>query len=111
MKFARIFVLAIAVAAGFVAFRMVMMSSGTPEPEVTQAHVVEQKNAEVLVAGKDILLGGKLSPADLSWAPWPEDALPNGAVLKKVHREHWKSIRGRSPGHRSLPASRFVPNV
>ncbi|MFB9174446.1 Flp pilus assembly protein CpaB [Roseibium salinum] len=83
MKFARIFVLAIAVAAGFVAFRMVMMSSGTPEPEVTQAHVVEQKNAEVLVAGKDILLGGKLSPADLSWAPWPEDALPNGAVLKK----------------------------
>jgi pilus assembly protein CpaB len=83
MKFARVFVLAIAVAAGFLAFRMVMVGGNEPETQVTQAPAIEQKSAKVLVAAMDISLGQKLGEDDFSWAPWPEDAIPQGAVTKK----------------------------
>jgi len=81
MKFARIFVLAIAVAAGIIAFRMVMLSGGSPEPQVVQEPVAEQKT-QVLVAKNDINLGGKLSQADLTWANWPADSIPFGSVTR-----------------------------
>ncbi|MEM9633517.1 MAG: Flp pilus assembly protein CpaB [Pseudomonadota bacterium] len=82
MKLARIFVLAIAVAAGFLAFRMVMMSGGG-EPEPQQAIAPEEpQRTQVLVAAKDIALGGKLSSEDFSWANWPDNAVPAGAVTK-----------------------------
>ncbi|KZM48402.1 Flp pilus assembly protein CpaB [Labrenzia sp. OB1] len=85
MKFARILVLAVAVAAGFLAFRMVMMSGGNDaEPKTAQAPAAERKQAQVLVAAKDIPLGGKLSAADMSWSPWPEDVIPKGAVTKSA---------------------------
>ncbi len=95
MKIARIMVLAIAVAAGFVAFRMVMMSGGsTPEPKIVQAPATE-KRAKVLVAAKDIPLGAKLGQDDFSWAGWPEDAIPVGAVTKKTSPSADDEYRGR----------------
>lgn len=96
MKFARIFVLAIAVAAGFIAFRMVMMSGGSkPEPQMADAPVEKQERAQVLVASKDIALGMKLSEKDFSWANWPEDSLPGGAVTKKADPGAVKTFAGR----------------
>ena len=83
MKIARIFVLAIAVAAGIIAFRMVMMSGSTPEPVVVSE--APEKKAQVLVAKKDIQLGGKLGADDVTWADWPEDAIPQGVVSKKAN--------------------------
>jgi pilus assembly protein CpaB len=51
MKIARIFVLAIAVAAGIIAFRMVMMSGNKPaEPQTVEAPAAEQTKTQVLVA-------------------------------------------------------------
>lgn len=94
MKIARILVLAIAVAAGIIAFRMVMMSGGTPEPVIVQQQPTEQK-AQVLVAKKDILLGGKLKPDDMTWANWPEDAIPLGAVTKQTNPEAEDQYMGR----------------
>lgn len=84
MKLARIFVLAIAVAAGIIAFRMVMLSGGNPEP-VVETKAPEQNKAQVLVAKKDIQLGGKLKSEDVVWADWPEDAIPLGVVSKSVN--------------------------
>ena len=56
MKIARIFVLAIAVAAGIIAFRMVMMSGNKPaEPQIVQAPAAEQTKTQVLVAQNSIL--------------------------------------------------------
>ncbi|GAB4514378.1 MAG: Flp pilus assembly protein CpaB [Roseibium sp.] len=95
MKFARIFVLAIAVAAGFVAFRMVMMSGGSSEPQAVQAPVAEQKKAQVLVAKKDIQLGGKIGKDDMSWADWPESAIPSGAVTRKAKPTADEEFEGR----------------
>ena len=85
MKIARVFVLAIAVAAGIIAFRMVMMSGNKPaEPQTAQAPAVKQAETQVLVAERDIALGSKLTPDDMSWANWPEDAVPFGAVTKEA---------------------------
>lgn len=96
MKFARIFVLAIAVAAGFIAFRMVMMSGGSkPEPKVAEAPVEKLDRAEVLVAAKDISLGTKLSEKDFAWAKWPEDSLPSAAVTRKAEPDAEKAYAGR----------------
>ncbi|MCK7614066.1 Flp pilus assembly protein CpaB [Roseibium sediminicola] len=95
MKFARIFVLAIAVAAGLVAFRMVMMSGGTPEQVVVQDREVEQPKSQVLVAKNDIQLGGKVSKDDLSWTNWPKDAIPLGSVTKELNSEAHKEFEGR----------------
>ncbi|MHA7774862.1 Flp pilus assembly protein CpaB [Roseibium sp. M-1] len=94
MKFARIFVLAIAVAAGIIAFRMVMMSGGTPAPAVVETPVVEQKS-QVLVAKNDINLGGKLSKDDLSWANWPADSIPFGSVTREASPTADEEFDGR----------------
>ncbi|WP_269583856.1 Flp pilus assembly protein CpaB [Roseibium sp. Sym1] len=95
MKFARIFVLAIAVAAGIIAFRMVMMSGGKPETVAVQEPVTAQSKAQVLVAKKDIGLGGKLVLDDMAWADWPEDAIPFGAVTKQVNPAAEEEYAGR----------------
>jgi len=96
MKFARIFVLAIAVAAGFVAFRMVMMSGGNKsEPEIVQAPEKSRDEAQVLVAAKDIALGTKLSEGDFAWADWPEGSIPKGAVTIEADASAKEKYDGR----------------
>lgn len=96
MKFARIFVLAIAVAAGFIAFRMVMMSGGNQsEPVVVQAPPKTQAEAEVLVAAKDIALGSKLTEDDFSWGEWPESSIPKGSVTKESDPTAKEKYSGR----------------
>lgn len=95
MKIARILVLAIAVAAGIIAFRMVMMSGGKPEPVVVQDTAPAQSKAQILVAKNDIQLGGKLTAEDMTWADWPEDAIPFGAVSKKLKPTAEEEYTGR----------------
>lgn len=94
MKFARIFVLAIALVAGLLAFRMVMMSGGEPAPQAVEVPV-ETKKAKVLIAEVDIPLGGKLTKDNFAWSDWPEDALPRGVVTKKSDPTAEKEFIGR----------------
>jgi len=95
MKFARIFVLAIAVAAGIIAFRMVMMSGGKPETVVVTEQAPQAEKAQVLVAKQEIQLGGKLTKDDLSWADWPENAIPLGAITRKAKPDATEVYLGR----------------
>ncbi len=89
-------VLAVAVAAGLLAFRMVMVSSGSkPAQQADKGPVVRQGNAHILIASTDIPLGGKLSKTNLSWTPWPEDAVPIGAVTKKAKPDAPTDYSGR----------------
>ncbi len=83
MKFARLLVLAVALAAGILAFRMVMMSGGNKQQVVEAPAPVKQAKTQVLTAAQDIVLGGKLSADDMTWTDWPEEAVPLGAVTKK----------------------------
>jgi pilus assembly protein CpaB len=94
MKFARLFVLAIAVAAGILAFRMVMMSGGGKQ-QVVEAPKPVQASDQVLTAAKDIVLGGKLSAADMVWADWPKEAIPIGAVTRKVSPDANEKLQGQ----------------
>lgn len=82
-KIARIFVLLVSLGAGYETFRFVMASeetSAAPAP----VQIVREPQAEVLVASRDIPLGGKLTDQDVTWAEWPENGVPNGAVTKKA---------------------------
>ncbi|WP_428643308.1 Flp pilus assembly protein CpaB [Roseibium sp.] len=89
-------VLAVAVAAGLLAFRMVMVSSGSkPVQKAEQAPAVKQSKAQILVAGSDIPLGGKLSKSNLSWMPWPEDAVPVGVLTRKASPDAPADLAGR----------------
>lgn len=95
MKFARILVLVVAVVAGLLAFRMVMLSGGgEPAPQIVQAPV-ETSKVKVLVAEVDIPLGGKLTNDNFAWADWPEEALPRGSVTKTNDPTAEKEFLGR----------------
>ena len=94
MKFARILVLAIALVAGLLAFRMVMLSGGgDPAPQVVQAPA--NNKVQVLIAEVDIPLGGKLTSDNFAWSDWPEDALPLGVVTKASDPTALEEYKGR----------------
>ncbi|WP_420412257.1 Flp pilus assembly protein CpaB [Roseibium sp.] len=95
MKLARLLVLAVAVAAGILAFRMVMMSGGPSEQVAEAPQPVKQAQEQVLTAANDILLGGKLSAEDMVWTDWPEEAVPIGAVTKKAKPEANEELLGQ----------------
>lgn len=91
----RLLVLAIAVAAGILAFRMVLMSGGQQTQVVTAPPVAEDTNEQVLTAAKDIGLGGKLTSDDLAWTDWPENAVPAGAVTKQSNPTAGEDLIGQ----------------
>jgi len=77
---ARVFVLLVSLGAGYQAFHFVMDSGETEAPPPPKPVVVSTK---VLVAAKDILQGGKITEEDFTWAEWPKNAVPQGALTKK----------------------------
>ncbi len=79
MNIVRLLVLVVAVGAGFVAFSLVMDGESQPLPILVEKPVV---GAKVLVAAKDIPLGGKLVQGDITWIDWPKSAIPEGALTK-----------------------------
>ncbi|WP_428650559.1 Flp pilus assembly protein CpaB [Roseibium sp.] len=93
MKFVRLFVLLIAAGAGIGAFYLVMNKEEAPVIPVVVAPVVT--GTKVLVAAKDIPLGGKLTDKDLEWADWPESAVPEGVVTKDIDPSAMEMLLGR----------------
>jgi pilus assembly protein CpaB len=85
MKIARVTVLGIAVGAGLIAaFIAMRMAAPAPEPEVAvnQPNQPVIPNTQVLVAAKDIPLGGRLSGDSLTWQDWPTSGI-NDRFIKK----------------------------
>lgn len=71
MKAAQLVVLGIALTAG--AGAMMLMSSSNEEPRAP-AQAQRTDLVDVLVAAKDIGLGGAVTAEDLRWQAWPSDA-------------------------------------
>ncbi|MBD8892325.1 Flp pilus assembly protein CpaB [Roseibium litorale] len=95
MKHARLLVLGVALGAGLLAARMVMTRS-TPEPLPMPApEAVATETEEVLVASRDINLGGKLNPSDLSWSNWPKDSMPKGVISKAAEPGAMETYAGQ----------------
>ncbi len=79
MKIARLAVLGVALAAGGTA---AWLASG-PGPVEPTAGLPQQVNTEeVLVAVKDLPLGSLLADTDITWQPWPKDAVSKGMIRK-----------------------------
>ncbi|MTI43918.1 pilus assembly protein CpaB [Roseibium hamelinense] len=94
MKLARLLILVIALGAGLLAARLVM-NSGSPAPEPVAAPAQETDTVEVLVASKDIQLGGKITPGDVTWSAWPKSAIPKGVATKEAEPDADKVLLGR----------------
>lgn len=83
LKPAQIVVIAVALGAGGLA-AMLMGGRRAPEPVVEQAAPAAPplQTVEVLVAAADVPLGKVLTPADLVWRRWPEEATTGLAMRR-----------------------------
>jgi pilus assembly protein CpaB len=97
MKFARIAVLGVALAAGGGA---ALMMQGSPPPAPEPGPAPAAPTFEVLVAASDLPMGNSLKAADLRWQPWPESAPASGLIRKSDHPGIVEDLAGsvvRSP--------------
>lgn len=86
MKIARVTVIGIAVGAGLIAAVIAMrLSQPAPPPEVvaTTAAPEQPPQAQVLVATKDVPLGGKLAADSVQWQDWPESGVNKDRFIQK----------------------------
>ena len=85
MKLFRVLVLVIALVAGGVAAYLALNLGPTSAPPTVVELAPQIQSQDVLVAGADIPQGGKLTPENVRWQRWPEDAM-NGNYIQKQTR-------------------------
>ncbi|ADZ72085.1 Flp pilus assembly protein CpaB [Polymorphum gilvum] len=83
MKYARLMILGVAMGAGLLAARMVMTTKAPEVPQTVERVEPEKQTVAVLVATRDIRLGDHLAASDISWAEWPENVVPQGAITRQ----------------------------
>lgn len=83
MKLFRVLVLAVAlVAGGIAAYLALNLGPGAP-PAPTVVELAPQiQSQDVLVAAEDIGQGARISPENVRWQRWPDEAV-NGAYIQK----------------------------
>lgn len=77
MSRARIMILAVAAVAaiGLALIVRGIAGGGKAEPAQTVVQTAEKPMAKVLVASRDLPVGARLAPADLTWQEWPLDGV------------------------------------
>jgi pilus assembly protein CpaB len=96
MKPARLVVLVVALAAGGIA----AMLAGRSQKPVQIKQAPKVATVEILVAKSDIPLGGKVSPDDVKWQPWPAAAATGNFIRKSDRPNAVEKLAGtiaRSP--------------
>lgn len=92
MKKSRIIVMFLAVAAAAGAF--VLATSQKAPPPVTVVEQSAPPTDDVLVAAKDLPLGTLVNEGELSWQPWPKDAIPAGMIRKSQNPKIVEDLKG-----------------
>ena len=92
MKAARIVVLTVAIGAGGVAALLAGRSAKQPTPK--PATVVKADTVDVLVAKADIGAGQKITPAEVTWQPWPAKANTGNFIRRKQHPNAIEGLSG-----------------
>ena len=92
MKAARLVVLTVALAAGGVAAMLAGRSAKQPAPKV--APVAQLATVDILVAKTDIPVGNKISPSDVVWQAWPENANTGNFIRRKQHPTAIEGLTG-----------------
>jgi len=85
MKITRVAVLAVAVGAGLVAAIIAMrLSAPAPAPVTASSEApAAATTAQVLVATKDIPVGGRLEAASMTWQDWPTTGVSDRFIAKQ----------------------------
>ncbi len=96
MNPARIIVLVIAaIAALGVAFLVRNMTAGAPQGEtVKTAEQAPKTTINVLVARKDIAIGKRVTPDDMGWQEWPQEALNPAFLTQEKQPKALESFAG-----------------
>lgn len=98
MKSARLVVLAIALVAGLAAAVLALnMTAAPPPPPAPVAEAAPPPKIdteEVLVASKDIAMGGAIQEGDLIWTEWPKANMVEFLVTKSQRPEAAKEFVG-----------------
>ena len=107
MKLFRVLVLVIALVAGGIAAYLALNlgPGGPPAPTVVEL-APQIQSQDVLVAAADIGQGGKLTPENVRWQRWPDDAMNGNYIQKQTRPDAIESCRTRSSAASSSPASR-----
>lgn len=93
MKLARIVILLIAlVAAGLAA--MLVSNMGNEPQQVAVEPVNQVRTVDVLVSSGDISLGNVVAAGDVSWQPWPEDAVQPHYITRNSQPNAIEKIAG-----------------
>jgi pilus assembly protein CpaB len=82
MKLARVAVLGVAVGAGLVAAIIAMRLSQPPPPQVVVEPAAPVPATQVLVATKDVPIGGKLQSDIMQWQDWPASGISDRFIKK-----------------------------
>lgn len=93
MKPARIIILGVAVAtaglAGFLAMKMAERPA--PQPQLVAE---KEPTVNVLVAADNLPTGTRLQPRSLTWAAWPQTAIPTGAISDSQRPNAIEELKG-----------------
>jgi pilus assembly protein CpaB len=91
MKAARVVVLTVALAAGGVAALLAGRSDRAPAPTVEAPKV---DTVDILVAKSDLPRGQTLSPADVTWQPWPATTAAGNFIRKTDRPKALENLTG-----------------
>ena len=84
MKITRVAVLGVAVGAGLIAAVIAMrVTAPSQAPVVSAQTAVAPTTSQVLVATKDIPLGGRLDSGAMQWQDWPVSGVSSHFIQKQ----------------------------
>ncbi len=103
MKLFRVLVLAVALVAGGIAAYLALNlgPEGNPAPTVVEL-APQIQSQDVLVAAADIGQGEKLTPDNIRWQRWPDDAMNATYIQKQTQPDAVEQLKG------SIVRSQFV---
>ena len=102
MKLFRVLVLAVAlVAGGIAAYLALNMGPSAPAPTVVEL-APQIETQDVLVAAADIGQGQKLTPENVRWQRWPDEAMNPAYIQKQATPDAMEKLQG------SVVRSQFI---
>ncbi len=95
MKPARLILLAVAIGAAGLAGYMALQLVNRPTPDSAPViQVAQVPSVEVLVAREGLPVGTRLNASSVSWAPWPENGVRTGFVIRNERPEALSDLDG-----------------
>jgi pilus assembly protein CpaB len=102
MKLFRVLVLAVALVAGGIAAYLALNLGPAEAPPTVVELAPQIQSQDVLVAAADIGQGAKLTPENIRWQRWPDDAMNGNYIQKQTRPDAIETLQN------SIVRSQFV---